>query len=50
MYATALDEYVARNAYDEVTTAMDRVCSKINDNQDVFLNAAANRLLQCVEW
>ena len=50
VYATALDEYVARNAHDEVTTAMDRVCDKIDDNPDVFLDAAANHLLQRVEW
>lgn len=50
VYATALDEYVARNAHDEVTAAMNRACGKINDNNDVFLDAAADRLLQHVEW
>ena len=50
VYATALDEYVARNAHDEVTAAMNRACGKINDDNDVFLDAAADRLLQRVEW
>ena len=50
VYATALDEYVARNAHDEVTAAMNRVCKKINGDNDAFLDAAADRLLRRVEW
>ena len=50
VYATALDEYVARNAHDEVTAAMNRACGKINGDNDAFLSAAADRLLQQVEW
>ena len=50
VYATALDEYVSRNARDEVTAAMNRVCDKTNDNNDTFLDAAADRLLRHVEW
>ena len=50
VYATALDEYVARNAHDEVTAAMNRVCGKVNGEKDAFLDEATNRLLQRVEW
>lgn len=41
MYAAALGEYVARNAPDEVTDTMNRVCEEARDEEDDFLAAAA---------
>ena len=35
---------------ESVKTTMDRACDKINENNDKFLNAVAERLLQRVEW
>ena len=43
MYATALDEYLARHVREEVTDTMNRVCDKVGENDDAFLAAAGRR-------
>ena len=43
VFTAALREYVARHAPDEVTEAMDRVCSAVNDERDDFVAADAIR-------
>ncbi len=50
IYARALDEYVSRNAPDEVTEAMDRVCADLGAGGDPFVSAAARRVLERTEW
>ncbi len=50
LYSTALREYVARHAPDEVTEAMNRVCDQVGDEPDEFLAVAARRVLERVEW
>jgi metal-responsive CopG/Arc/MetJ family transcriptional regulator len=50
VFSTALKEYVARHAPDEVTEAMDRVCAKTGNEQDRFVRAAARRTLESNEW
>ena len=50
VYATALNEYVARHADDKVTEAMNRVSSELSGHNDGFLGAAGRSLLYHVEW
>lgn len=50
VFSAALREYVARHTPDEVTEAMDRVCAVVNDEPDGFVNAAARRALERIEW
>ena len=50
VYATALDEYVARHAHDEVTDSTNRVCDAVGGDEDAFLVAAGRRALDRVEW
>ena len=50
VYAAALDEFVARYAYDEITDAMNRVCDEVGDSNDAFLAAASRGVLDRVEW
>ena len=50
VYATALAEYVARHANDEITDAMNRVCDEVGEYDDAFLSAAARRVLDRVDW
>ena len=50
VYAAALDEYVARHAHDEITDTMNRVCDEVGANDDAFLAAAGQRVLDRVEW
>ncbi len=50
LYATALEEYLARHAQDEVTDAMNRVCDEVGRNDDAFLAAAGRRVLADTEW
>lgn len=49
LFSTALREYVARHAPDEVTAAMNRVCDA-HDEPDAFSGAAARRVLERTEW
>jgi metal-responsive CopG/Arc/MetJ family transcriptional regulator len=50
LYSSAVREYLARHAPDEVTTAMDRVCDALGDAPDAFVDAAARRTLERTEW
>lgn len=50
VYATALNEYVARHADDKVTEAMNRVSRELSGHNDGFLRAAGRNLLHHVEW
>ncbi len=50
VFSSALREYLARHAPDEVTEAMDRVCAEVGDQHDPFVAAAARRALERSEW
>lgn len=51
LFSEALREYVARHAPEEVTEAMDRVCTELGDEAaDEFTAAAACRTLERSEW
>ena len=52
LYATALREYLARHAPDEVTEGMDRVIAQIGESttEDQFTGMAARRTLETTEW
>jgi metal-responsive CopG/Arc/MetJ family transcriptional regulator len=49
VFSTALREYVARHAPDEVTDSVNRVCDKL-EQDDEFVRAAARRTLEKTEW
>ena len=50
VYSSALREYVARHAPDEVTDALDLVVADISEPADPFVAAAGKRLLDSSEW
>jgi metal-responsive CopG/Arc/MetJ family transcriptional regulator len=50
LYSSAVREYLARHAPDEVTAAMDRVCEVVGDYRDPFTATAAQRTLEQTEW
>ena len=50
LFSDAVREYVARHASDEVTDAMDRVCTELGKARDDFAPAAAHRILERIEW
>jgi metal-responsive CopG/Arc/MetJ family transcriptional regulator len=50
LFSSALREYLARHAPDEVTEAMNRVCAEVGDPRDPFVVAAARRTLERSEW
>ena len=50
VYSSALREYVARHAPEEVTETMNRVCAQVNNDADPFVAAAGRRVLQRSEW
>jgi len=50
VFSRALREYVARHLPDEVTEAMDRVCTEVGEERDPFVAGAARRTLERVEW
>jgi metal-responsive CopG/Arc/MetJ family transcriptional regulator len=50
VFAAALREYVARHAPEEVTEAMNRVCSEIEDQKDEFIQLSGRRILRKSEW
>ena len=50
LFSDAVKEYVARHAQDEVTDAMDRVCSELDTRSDAFVASAAHRTLERSEW
>jgi hypothetical protein len=50
IYSHALREYVSRHSGDDVTEALDKVCSDPAEGSDGFVKAAARRTLRRVEW
>jgi antitoxin MazE6 len=51
LFTDALTEYVARHAPEEITEAMNRVCSELKaPPQDAFAAAASRRTLARTEW
>jgi predicted transcriptional regulator len=50
VYSSALREYVARHAPDEVTDALDRVMADVGETTDSFVRAAGKRVLESTEW
>lgn len=50
VYSSALREYIARHAPDEVTEALDRVAGEIGEGPDPFVDEAARRVLAATEW
>ena len=50
VFSTALREYIARHAPDEVTDAINRAVDEIGDQTDDFVAAAARRVLEKTEW
>jgi metal-responsive CopG/Arc/MetJ family transcriptional regulator len=51
LYAEALAEYLARNAPDEVTEAMNRACDELGEErEDRFVSEAARHILERNDW
>ena len=50
LFSDALKEYLARHAPDEVTEAMNRVCTEVKDTKDTFVSSASRRILERSEW
>lgn len=50
VFAAALCEYVSRHSPDEITDAMNRVCSELGDQHDDFVSVAGQRLLRKTKW
>jgi predicted transcriptional regulator len=50
VFSAALREYVARHAPEEVTDALNRVCDSVGVEDDEFVNAAAQRVLENSSW
>lgn len=50
LYGDAVKEYLARHAPDEITEAMNRACSAVDQPADKFVSAAARRILERTEW
>jgi metal-responsive CopG/Arc/MetJ family transcriptional regulator len=50
VFAAALREYVSRHSPDEITDAMNRVCSEVGEQRDEFVYEAGRRLLRKTQW
>jgi len=50
LFSDALREYVARHSSEDVTDAMNRVCSELGSAKDRFVSLAARRALERSEW
>lgn len=50
VYSSALREYVARHAPDEVAEAMDRVLAEVGTGIDPFVTEVSRRTLESTEW
>ncbi len=50
LYRLALAEYLARHTPEQVTEAMDRVCTELEEGQDMFVASAAHLVLKRIEW
>jgi metal-responsive CopG/Arc/MetJ family transcriptional regulator len=50
VYSSALREYVARHAPDEITEALDHVVHQVGEAVDPFVAAAGRGVLLATEW
>jgi predicted transcriptional regulator len=50
LYGDAVREYVARHSADQVTEALDRVCTDAAGSEGDFAAAAARRTLERSDW
>jgi metal-responsive CopG/Arc/MetJ family transcriptional regulator len=50
LFSDSGQEYVARHAPEDVTEAMDRVCSELGTPSEKFVSSAACRILERSEW
>lgn len=50
LYAEAVSEYLTRHSPDEVTDSMNRVLDTLEGSTDSFVESAARRTLERVEW
>lgn len=50
VYSSAVREYVARHAPDEVAEALDRVAAEVGSERDTFVAVASRRTLASSEW
>ena len=50
LYREALEEYVARHDPNSITEAMNRVMDRVRPRPDPFLQAAARRTFERLEW
>ncbi len=50
VYSSALREYVARHAPEEVTEAMNAVCDNVDQTEARVVAGAARRVLEQIEW
>lgn len=50
LFSDAVREYVARHSPEEITEAMDRVCTELDQPTDEFVFAASRRTLERSEW
>ena len=50
LYSRAVRDYVARNAPDAVTDALNKVCAEVDSNPEPFVHRAARRTLEQSEW
>jgi predicted transcriptional regulator len=49
-YSDALREYLARHSGEEITDALDRLCSSFPATDSTFVAEASRRRLERVEW
>ena len=50
LYTTALKEYLARHATEEITEAINAVVDRVNSEQGGFTARAAAKILKQSEW
>lgn len=50
LYSEAVAEYLARHAPDAVTEAMNRVCQRLEEQDDQFVALAARETLRRAAW
>jgi predicted transcriptional regulator len=50
VYSSALREYVARHAPDEVTETLDAVVADVGETADPFVSETGRRQLETTEW
>jgi len=50
IYSTAVREYVARHAPDEITDALDKVIADVGSSPEPFVARAGTRMLELSDW